>query len=123
MSPTTSIRNAPWESRTRTDIPDRTGYELIWGDRQAVLEVLRDNLRDQSKLLVNKQVESIDHSASGVKVQCKDGSVYDGDSVVGADGVYSKVRQEMWRFAEKTSPELVRSERNGQSFAGSPSGP
>jgi 2-polyprenyl-6-methoxyphenol hydroxylase-like FAD-dependent oxidoreductase len=86
----------------------------VWGDRQTVLEVLRDNLQDKSKLLVNKQVERVDHSTEGVIVRCKDGSSYDGDIVVGADGVFSKVRKEMWRLAEKKLPELVQKERNGE---------
>ena len=86
---------------------------MLWGDRQTVLEVMRDNLADKTKMLVNKQVEGVDHSGDAVTVRCKDGSTYTGDIVVGADGVFSKVRSEMWRLAERELPDVVRTDRNG----------
>jgi len=76
--------------------------------------ILRDNLRDKGKLLVNKQVERVGHSTHGVTVHCKDGSTYEADVLVGADGVRSKVREEMWRLAEQKSPNSMRSDRNGE---------
>lgn len=38
--------------------------------------------------------------AEGVMVTCMDGSQFVGDVVAGADGVHSRVRQEMWRHVE-----------------------
>lgn len=69
-----------------------------------VLQILYDHLHDQSKVQPGKRVAHIDHSQSGVKVVCQDGSQFEGDIVVGADGVSSKVRQEMWRIADDTEP-------------------
>ena len=56
---------------------------------------------NKNKLLSNKQVSSVDQDENGVKVTTKDGSVYEGDIVIGADGVWSTVRQSMWRAMEK----------------------
>jgi 2-polyprenyl-6-methoxyphenol hydroxylase-like FAD-dependent oxidoreductase len=50
---------------------------------------------NKNKLLCNKQVPSIDQDEDGVKVTTKDWSVYEGDIVIGADGVCSTVRQSM----------------------------
>ena len=58
-------------------------------------------------MLLNKIVRNIDHTESGVTVNCEDGMSYHGDILVGCDGVNSKasVRSEMYRFANKDDPE------------------
>ena len=37
----------------------------------------------------------------GVRVECNDGSFYEGDILVGADGAYSPVRQGMYRLLKR----------------------
>ena len=37
----------------------------------------------------------------GVRVECNDGSFYEGDILVGADGAYSPVRQGMYRLLRR----------------------
>jgi len=66
--------------------------------------VLYDNIKDKSRVLLNKRVERIEHAEDGVTVHCCVGASHAGDIVVGADGVFSKVRQEMWRLADKIEP-------------------
>lgn len=58
--------------------------------------------------MLNSTVLSIDHTDSGVTVNCPDGSSYHGDVVVGCDGVNSKssVRREMFRLASKDDAAL-----------------
>lgn len=63
-----------------------------------------DQLKDQSKIKTSKRVLSIEHGESSVTVFCQDGSNYTGDIVIGADGIHSRTRQEMQRFAEETGP-------------------
>lgn len=82
----------------------RYGYEICCSHRQHLLNVLLENLKDKSKILVNKRVHEIVETDSGVEVLTKDGEVYFGDIVVGADGVHSIVRKEMRRMAAKVSP-------------------
>ncbi|KAH3035887.1 orotidine-5'-phosphate decarboxylase [Aspergillus fumigatus] len=45
-------------------------------------------------------------------LQQRHGHVYQGDLVVGADGVHSRVRAEMWRLATASQGEIFRSEYN-----------
>lgn len=66
--------------------------------------MLYDNLRDQSKILVNKRVHGILETDTGVNVLTTNGEVFHGDIVIGADGVHSIVRKEMRRMAAKASP-------------------
>jgi 2-polyprenyl-6-methoxyphenol hydroxylase-like FAD-dependent oxidoreductase len=88
----------------------RTGYPITFGDRQMVLQALYDGIRKKSNVLVNKRVASVDHSKKGVTVHCTDGSKYDGDVAIGADGVHSMIRHEMWRIAGITEPGRISKE-------------
>ena len=95
----------------------RTGYNLEFGERQAYLNTLYHNIKDKSKVLSNKSVTTVELSESGVTVKCEDGSSYVGDILAGADGVRSKVREEMWRLANSEFPQLVEHDKNGISRA------
>jgi 2-polyprenyl-6-methoxyphenol hydroxylase-like FAD-dependent oxidoreductase len=46
----------------------------------------------------------VEYSSDGVTVHCENGSSFDGDLVVGADGIHSVVRTAMWRHADKADP-------------------
>lgn len=61
--------------------------------------MLYDLLKDKSKILTGKRVVRVEHLAESVIVHCKDGTCFPGDVVVGADGIHSKVRKEMRRYA------------------------
>ncbi|UPK90661.1 hypothetical protein LCI18_001596 [Fusarium solani-melongenae] len=80
------------------------GYPITFLDRQMVLQMLYENIRDKSKVLTNKHVYKVDLMGDGVVVKTQDGSTYHGDILVGADGIHSAVRGEMWRIANKMSP-------------------
>jgi 2-polyprenyl-6-methoxyphenol hydroxylase-like FAD-dependent oxidoreductase len=68
---------------------------------------LYNNLPDKSKILVNKRVSEVTETAEGVQVHVEDGSTYEGDIVVGCDGVNSTVREFMWANANKAIPGLI----------------
>lgn len=91
-------------SRFHSDNKFRYGYITCSCHRQHLLNVLFDNLRDQSKILVNKPVHEIRETITGLDVLITNGEVYHGDIVIGADGVHSIVRREMRRMAAKVSP-------------------
>lgn len=81
-----------------------------------ILEVLWRNLKNKDNILVNKKVTKVELEPSRVKVETGDGSSYYGDILVGADGVHSKVRNEMWRLADVLEPGYIpASEYKGKS--------
>lgn len=80
---------------------------MLFLDRQTVLKVLFENIQDKSKLLTGKCVVNIKLEDDGVTVTTKDGSVYNGDICIGADGIHSNVRSEMWRNADALCPGYI----------------
>lgn len=76
-------------------------------DRQGCVAHLYDNLPDQSTVKLNKRVETIEHTETGVRVLLADGTIEEGDIVLGADGVHSAVRSQMWKYASESEPNLV----------------
>ncbi|OJI84701.1 hypothetical protein ASPTUDRAFT_925491 [Aspergillus tubingensis CBS 134.48] len=86
---------------------DQFGYPLAFFDRQKLLEIMHTQYPDQSKILTNQRVAAIRPVGSRVNVITETGVTYTGDMVVGADGVHSKVRSEMWRIADTVRPGLV----------------
>ncbi|KAF6803052.1 FAD binding domain-containing protein [Colletotrichum sojae] len=85
----------------------RFGYDTIFVDRQMVLKVLWENLKHKDKIFLNNQVANVALEPSGVKVTTRDGETFSGDILVGADGVHSKVRSEMWRLADTLQPGYI----------------
>ncbi|KAF1838730.1 FAD/NAD(P)-binding domain-containing protein [Decorospora gaudefroyi] len=77
---------------------------MVLFDRQSCVTHLYENLPDKSKIHTGKKLERIEHTDTGVRVYLADGSVEEGDMVVGADGVHSMTRKLMWDYAEATSP-------------------
>ena len=66
-----------------------------------------DNLPDQSTIKLNKRVERIEHTETNVRVVLTDGTVEEGDIVIGADGVHSVVRSQMWDYASEFEPSTI----------------
>ncbi|PIG69629.1 monooxygenase [Aspergillus arachidicola] len=103
----------------RNDTPQliqkRHGYPIAFIDRQVVLKVLYDHLaQHQERVLTGKKVVKVEDLHGKVKVYCQDHSVFDGDLVVGADGVRSIVRQQMWDYMDSKGLEReALGERNG----------
>ena len=84
-------------------------------ERRQLLEVLYTGLQDKSKVHSGQQVTSVLPTEAGVSVTTADGTRYDGDLVVGADGVHSFVRSEMWRIADLEQPRLIsKKEKSGK---------
>jgi 2-polyprenyl-6-methoxyphenol hydroxylase-like FAD-dependent oxidoreductase len=80
------------------------GYTPFFVDRQMIIQVLYDKIRDKSKILTGKSVCNVEQIVDGVKVMTSDGDVFTGDILVGADGIHSTVRREMWRLADSAHP-------------------
>ncbi|KAJ0310237.1 hypothetical protein Brms1b_008831 [Colletotrichum noveboracense] len=71
----------------------------MWEKIQMLIQVLYSNLKHKERVLTSKRAVSVDIMESSAHVTTKDGQVFSGDIVVGADGIHSTVRKEMWRNA------------------------
>ncbi|CAI6339934.1 unnamed protein product [Periconia digitata] len=85
-------------------LEQRHGYPLMFFDRQWLLQVLYDQLKDKKKILINQKVKNISLIDSAVEVTCGSGQTFRGSIVVGADGVHSAVRKEMHRIGNQLEP-------------------
>jgi len=65
---------------------------------------MSNHVLDKSRLHLNKKVKSIESNEKEATVYCMDGTIYKGDLIVGADGIWSTVRREMWRLADMYEP-------------------
>lgn len=75
--------------------------------RAKLLKMLYRRLQDPSKILLDKEVSSIETTETGVTVSCSDKSTYTASVVVGADGVHSTVRRLMNEGAGKPDEPFV----------------
>lgn len=80
---------------------------VILFDRERCVKALYDNLPDQSKVRTNACVQRIEHTETGVRAHLADGTVEEGDIIIGADGVHSGVREKMWEYADKHEPGAI----------------
>ena len=76
-----------------------------------------NQLKHKERILVNKRVVEVVHGTDTVSVKCADGTLHEGDIVVGADGIHSKVRKEMQRIAHDTNPGLMDQDVTGTLFS------
>ncbi|KKK27368.1 hypothetical protein ARAM_002289 [Aspergillus rambellii] len=74
-------------------------------ERQKLLAALHHAVSDKSKLILSCKVVQIDHLENSVQVKTEDGRVFKGDLLVGADGVHSKTREQMWRMLQDDKQE------------------
>ncbi|KAI8601916.1 hypothetical protein EDD21DRAFT_414459 [Dissophora ornata] len=79
-----------------SDLKEIGGYPAIILDRPAFYNILLKNL-PKHKILYNKRVLSITQNDEGATAKCSDGSAYLSDIIIGADGAYSAVRQNIYR--------------------------
>ncbi|KAA8577333.1 hypothetical protein EYC84_007296 [Monilinia fructicola] len=94
-------------SGMRNSFVQRHGYPILFLDRQSVLQVLYDNIKDKSKVITEKRLAKVDMNEKGVLATMTDGSEFAGDVLVGGDGIHSTVRSEMWRLANERTPGYI----------------
>ncbi|EFQ32768.1 hypothetical protein CGRA01v4_09291 [Colletotrichum graminicola] len=78
----------------------RHGYPGVIMERHDLLCVLYEHLKDKDRIVLNKKVQRVESQEGSALVYTTDGSVFEGQIVVGADGVRSTIRKEMWRNAD-----------------------
>jgi len=85
----------------------RLWYPCGIAERASFLKSLYEQLGDKSKIQLKKKVIDFKLDRDFVKVRCADGSEFAGSIVVGADGIHSKVREEMQRAGEASGSGLM----------------
>lgn len=73
-------------------------------DRQALLQTLYDSIGDKSRICTSSEVFKVETLDGSAFATTRSRAVYHGDIVVGADGVRSRIREEMWRIADVEDP-------------------
>jgi len=57
--------------------------------------------------MISKKVVRLTHHPSKVEAHVVNGSTYSVSILVGADGIHSTVRKEMWRIADEIEPGYI----------------
>lgn len=79
--------------------------------------MLYKHVREKHRLLNNQKIVHIDNLEDRAVVQTKAGDVFEAQVVIGADGVRSTVRKEMWRNAAVAGPSAVpEADKKGEFF-------
>ncbi|OTA84153.1 hypothetical protein M434DRAFT_173798 [Hypoxylon sp. CO27-5] len=79
-------------------------YPCLGFSRGELIQVLYESLPErESRVKANARVVDIETHANGVRVHLADGSVEEGDIIIGADGVHSETRAIMNRLARESS--------------------
>jgi 2-polyprenyl-6-methoxyphenol hydroxylase-like FAD-dependent oxidoreductase len=79
-------------------------------ERREFISCLYEGLPSKEFVKTGNGVTGISETSDGVRVTLKDGTVEEGDMVVGCDGVNSSVRQLMWDNANASIPNTITSE-------------
>ena len=66
-----------------------------------------DQLPDQTVVKTRKRVIDVTEHEDGIGVRLDDGTVEEGDIIIGCDGVNSIVRRAMWAIADKLQPGYI----------------
>ncbi|KAL0264354.1 hypothetical protein SLS55_000302 [Diplodia seriata] len=75
--------------------PEILGYGGYFMERQRVLEILYEGIKDKSRVLTGKPVCKVESCSTHATITTTDGDRLDCDFLVGADGVRSLVRREI----------------------------
>jgi 2-polyprenyl-6-methoxyphenol hydroxylase-like FAD-dependent oxidoreductase len=77
------------------------GFDMRFTERRTVLKILYEKIKAKEKVHTGQRVSKIEHIDDGAKVRLttREGATYTADIVIGADGIHSPVRAEMWRIA------------------------
>ncbi|KAJ4129640.1 hypothetical protein NW754_003922 [Fusarium falciforme] len=112
--PNGALLSASSQTSLSVHFEKRVGYPSIFIDRQMLLQILYNNLKHKDRVLTKKRVSRVELTKDGVQAYTEDGSVYEGDIVVGADGIHSAVRDEMWRLGKEQSPGYFPEDENSR---------
>ncbi|OGE54989.1 hypothetical protein PENARI_c005G00511 [Penicillium arizonense] len=88
----------------------RHGYPILFLEREELLEILYRNLRGKSKIFCSHKVVDIQCDQNRTIAVTDNGATFEGDIIIGADGVHSFTRQAIWNKLETTEPQVAKRE-------------
>ncbi|KAF7555017.1 hypothetical protein G7Z17_g2516 [Cylindrodendrum hubeiense] len=88
-------------------VKERHGYEVLFMERRVALEILFKHLPSKDKVITSRRVIRAEQLVDKVRLYTKDGSQYEADVVIGADGIHSTLRREIWKMAADADPSFV----------------
>ncbi|KAH8659806.1 hypothetical protein BX600DRAFT_466782 [Xylariales sp. PMI_506] len=88
------------------------GYPIAFLERRQLIQSLYDALVKKSNVLTGKRAKAyMEHSENEITVLTEDGETYDGNLLVGADGVHSTVRNLMAQTIAKDNGDMLHDEQ------------
>lgn len=76
-------------------------------DRRMLIQALYDKIQQKHKVLTSERVIKVENHPTHVAVETNSGKTFTGSFVIGADGIHSTVRQQMWETAQKIDPTWI----------------
>ncbi|KAF9997984.1 hypothetical protein BGZ79_008325, partial [Entomortierella chlamydospora] len=73
-----------------------TGYDSVLFARPRLYELMKKQI-PPNKISLGKKILSVKEKDDKVLISCSDGSIYEGDLLIGADGAHSAVRQNIFK--------------------------
>ncbi|KAK2596121.1 hypothetical protein QQS21_006468 [Conoideocrella luteorostrata] len=86
---------------------EMNGFEYVTLERRKFLKILQEQHPDPQKIWEGKKVIEVLDTGTNILAKLDDGTVEEGDMLIGCDGVHSTVRELMWRNANVAVPNLI----------------
>ncbi|KAF9169833.1 hypothetical protein BGX20_009772 [Mortierella sp. AD010] len=77
-----------------------TGYDSVLFARPRLYELMKKQI-PPNKISLGKKVLTVKEKDDKVLISCSDGSIYEGDLLIGADGAHSAVRQNIFKTMDE----------------------
>jgi 2-polyprenyl-6-methoxyphenol hydroxylase-like FAD-dependent oxidoreductase len=76
-------------------------------ERREFLRIVYEQHPEKSRIVEGKRVIDAVDTENEISVKLHDGTVEEGDILIGCDGVHSTVRELMWRNANTSIPDFI----------------
>ena len=82
------------------------GFDIYVTERVVAVESIYNQIQQKDKIITGQKITKIEQTDIGVELSSASGQKWKANIVVGADGVHSATREEMWKMGNKENPKL-----------------
>ncbi|KAL3474475.1 hypothetical protein BJX99DRAFT_271659 [Aspergillus californicus] len=100
-------------SKFAGELHRRHGYPILFLEREELLHILYRTLKGLSKVICSQKVVDIHYDLDRAVAVTATGETFEGDIIVGADGVRSFTREAIWKNLRTTEPDVAQKESTG----------